>query len=201
MDALLPPADFATRFRVPTVPLPAGTWWRLARIERKPLDWDGRPGASRFVSSRDDYQVLYLAADRETAFWEVFAKRLLPLVPEERVLPREVRAERRWVEFSVPPGLRVFDSTDIAAVRALGGAKSSFQGEWEVAQAWGEALWLHPSGPDGILYRSDKNDQWCVALFRRAEHKRLAAIKAKAGGNLGRDAEFFRDLRRAGAIA
>jgi hypothetical protein len=201
MAALLPSPGFATRFAVPTVDLRPGTWWRLGAAGRPLLDWDGRPGASRFVSDGGGYEVLYLASDKPTAFWEVFSARLLPLAPADRVLPPRILEKRRWVQFAVPEGLKVFDATAIASVRAVGASNMSFHGEWPAAQAFGQALWQHPVGVDGILYRSDKNLNRCVALFHRTNQKLLRLLGAVDGGVLGNDVGFLDALRRKGFLS
>ena len=201
MSALLPPEGFNTKFSVPTVELRPGFWWRLALRNRpKLLDWDGRPGETRFVSGEGGYEILYLASDKMTAFWEVFGGRLLPLVPEDRVLPPAVMAQRHWVAFDVPPVFGVFNATRISAVREVGGSNMSFHGDWSVSQTWGRALWHHPAAIDGILYRSDKNALPCVALFHRRHQKHLV-IKAKSHGLLADDGAFLTALRRKGRFA
>lgn len=203
MGALLPPADFAARFKIPISPPAARPWWRLALTSRPALvDWDERPGATRFVSAAGGYEILYLAQDKRTAFWEVYANRLLPLAERDRVLPPGVLADRQWVKFDLPSDLRVFDATKIANVRAIGASNACFHGEWPVSQAWAEALWHHPQRVDGILYRSDKNTpRRCVAIFRRAGRAPLRRIKATAVGVLGDDGSFLSAMRKKGYLA
>jgi RNase P/RNase MRP subunit POP5 len=201
MVPLLPAADFATRFSMPTVGLRPRTWWRLDPVARPDLiDWDGRAGSSRFVSAAGAHEVLYLSGDKRTAFWEVFSARLLPLEPADRVLPPSVLDSRRWVHFDVPPGLKVFDATEIKSVRAIGASNASFHGDWSLSQAWSDAVWAHPACVDGILYRSDKNRNKCVAIFRRTTQRRLASIAAEDRGLLGRDGAFLSALRRKGFL-
>ena len=202
MRALLPPADFGTRFSIPTEEISAdGPWWRLARVSRPRLvDWDGRSGESRFVPKIKPHEILYLAADKTTAFWEVFGGRLLPLVPEDRVLPPTVLAERQWVEFEIPSKLKVFPATAVSAIRDIGGSNMSFHGEWTVSQEWGRALWNHPAQIDGIVYRSDKNTLPCLALFRRPDRKLLDQISAEKRGLLAHDGTFLTAMRKRGLL-
>jgi hypothetical protein len=202
MAVLLPPPDFSTRFSLPTVDLRAGTWWRLALVVRADLiGWDGRPGASRFVSMAGKHEVLYLAGDKRTAFWEVFSARLLPLAPVDRVLPPSVLDDRRWVHFDVPAGLKVFDASEKKSLRAIGASNMSFHGDWSLSQAWADAVWSHPARADGILYHSDKNRNKCVALFRRATQPRLSSITGEDRGLFGHDGAFLAALRRSGFLS
>jgi hypothetical protein len=201
MGAPSPAADFAARFTVPLAALRAGRWWRLAPIARSdPVDWDGRPGQSRFVANTGGMEVLYLATDKPTAFWEVFAARLLPLAPEDRVLPPAALEQRRWVQVEVPKGLRVFDATSVRALRAIGASNMCFHGDWADSQRWAAALWAHPNAPAGILYRSDKNPRNCVAIFRRASAG-VKTIKGRLDGLLGDDDAFLAAMRRDRHIA
>jgi len=201
MTALLPKADFET-VDVPNVPLERLSWCRLARVDQPDLiDWDGRPGATRFVPAPTDFEVLYMAQRKRTAFWEVYAKRLLPLVKEDRVLPPAVLTERQWINFEVPVGLLVFDATNIDHLRDIGGSNASFHGDWSASQAWAAALWRHPQKIDGMLYRSDKDTPYvCLALFRRRGRDLLKKITATPAGLLGEDTAFLQRLRKRGDL-
>lgn len=197
MGALTPPADFA-RWTIPVVPPDpklAGKYLRLAHIARPdPVDWDGRPGETRFVSPKGGYSVLYLAPDKPTAFWEVFAARLIPLEPEDRILPPAKLRERHWVNLQVPTDLALFDATNIKAVRDIGGTNMSFRGGWDITQQWGDALFHHPQNIDGIIYASDKNDEKCLAVFQRGARP-ADAITGAFGSLMADDPGFLTEMR------
>jgi len=144
--------------------------------------------------------LLVLSADKLTAFWEVFSERLLSLAPADRVLLPDVLDARRWIRFDVPPNLKVFDATEIKALRAIGASNMCFHGDFALSQVWADAVWNHPEAVDGILYRSDKNRNKCVSLFRRTTQPRLELIIAKDQGLLGHDVTFLSALRRGGLL-
>jgi len=101
----------------------------------------------------------------------------------------------------VPAGLKVFDATEIENLRAIGASNMCFHGDSAVSQMWADAVWSHPVGVDGILYRSDKNRNKCVAIFHRATQRCLGSITAEARGHLGHDGVFLSALRRGGFFA
>ena len=202
MSALLPSAHFE-KLAIPTVRLERLAWCRLARVDRGELiDWDSRPGMTRFEPPSPNFGVLYLAQRKRSAFWEVYGKRLLPMAKEDRVLPPSALTDRRWVHFELPLGLVVFDATDIDHVRDIGGSNASFHGDWSASQAWSAALWRHPKQVDGIIYRSDKDTPYdCLALFCRPGRALLGQIRATPAELLGSDTAFLRRLRKRGDLA
>ena len=202
MTALLPADDFE-KFPVPTAPLGRLSWCRLARVDQSELiEWAGRAGITRFVPAAPAFEMLYLAQRKRTAFWEVYAKRLLALVKEDRVLPPSALTERQWVNFELPAGLVVFGATKIDCVREIGASNASFHGDWSASQAWSAALWRHPRQVDRILYRSDKDTPYnCLALFRRPGRALLDRINATKAGLLGDDTAFLQRLRKKGDLA
>jgi uncharacterized protein (DUF2336 family) len=51
----------------------------------------------------------------------------------------------------------------------LGADARLASGDYRVAQRWAQALWQHPSEPDGLLYHSRHDDERvCCAIFDRA---------------------------------
>lgn len=87
-------------------------WTRLATRTRPGLyDWDDR-AVSRFSHPAHPFKILYLADGKETAFWEVFGADIEDMPIGNRALSVKLQLEpREWVEFEVPPDLRLIDVT------------------------------------------------------------------------------------------
>lgn len=148
----------------------ASRWLRLAAITRPSLyDWDDRR-ASRFSHPNHPFKVLYLADDKETAFWEVFGHEIEDMPVDRHALIAKAQVlTRQWVRFEVPAGLRIVDVTDEATVHALRSNASTWLAPYKHCHAWAGALMNHPMQLDGFIYQACRrgSSARCLALFFR----------------------------------
>jgi len=156
-----PPGDINSR---PAVLSPVrGRFFRCANTKRPLADWDDRV-TSRFSSP--GLPVLYLAADWQTAFYEVYGDNLLDMLPEDRAIALTDLESRVWVEFNVTDELHVLNVTESARQREIGADGSTFKADYIVTQPWAHALRGHPVGMDGLQYQSRLDDpRLCLAVF------------------------------------
>lgn len=147
-------------------------WLRLAAIARPSLfDWDDR-AVSRFSHPQLPFKVLYLADEKETAFWEVFGAALEDMPVNNRELSKKAQIEtRQWANFSVHAGLRLIDMTQEATLHALRANAGTFLAPYKHCQAWAQALMEHPLKLDGFIYQSCRRggSARCLALFSRPD--------------------------------
>jgi hypothetical protein len=145
-------------------------WYRLAAIARPSLfDWDDR-AVSRFSHPRQPYKILYLADEKETAFWEVFGGNIEDMPVDNRALMKKNQIETRgWVSFEIPAALRLINVTDEDTIHALRSNASTWLAPYKHCQAWGRALMNHPMNFDGFIYQSCRRGPTarCLALFSR----------------------------------
>ncbi len=155
-------------------PLPihsTAQWWvRLHRC-RHQAKYFGRTRGHRFDPPQGEYGVLYAGQDEACAFVEVFGDpldvRLLVLRTLRQYCLAAVHVARplRLVDLT-GPGLRRLG----ADARLIGGT------DYHYSQQWALALWRHPDGPDGLLYRPRHDpSRRAVAIFDRAS----TAIRTK----------------------
>lgn len=205
----LPPNDFDQRpvQTEPAVPNgePAkhGDWYRIALplvVEDKGkgsewLAWDSRR-TSRFSHPASPYPVLYLGQDMETCFWEAFGEDLLDTKPGARMMMQEAELKsRHLVRFLVPRQLRIFNTLDGAALRAIGADNNTFRMPYPITQAWARALMNHPDGPDGLFYESRLSpfaQKRCLALFGRPYAARAGVIRPQDQGPLIENVEMVK---------
>jgi hypothetical protein len=147
---------------------------RIHRAEREPLFFS-TSGAGRFDINPEG--TLYLAADAEGAFIEVFRSRLVPL---------EEVAVRRLAFFGLRAEFRLADLTS-AASRGFGvTAAIHASSDYDVCQRWAAAL--HVAGFDGGAYRlshDPSGESVGVALFGPEDRvaPRLLAVRNEAIGD------------------
>ena len=129
-------------------------WTRLAARGRPNLhDWDDR-SVSRFSRPSHPFKILYLADEKETAFWEVFGTDIEDLPAKNRALSVKLQLEsREWVEFDVPQGLRLIDVTHEKTLHDLRSNASTWLAPYWHCQAWAGALMQHPLNLDGFTTR------------------------------------------------
>jgi len=129
----------------------------------------GKTGNWRFDSPNKDYGTLYAAMSEQACFVETLLRGLNSFVAQSELDIRSLCSFRVIRE--------------IRLVRAYGphlnsvGASSvvTSTSDYEVCQRWSQKFHSHPDAPDGILYRSNyDNDELALVLFNRAE----AAIDA-----------------------
>lgn len=156
-----PPSDFARR-DLPIELVPAGaTFVRIHRADHASLHF-GTSGDNRFDDPERRYGVCYAARSLEGAFAETCLRPVgATLVPLSRLAARvvsllAVAAELRLVELHG------------AGLARMGATAAVSSGTYDISQPWSLAIFAHPAGVDGIVYRSNHDDgELCVALFDR----------------------------------
>ena len=100
-------------------------------------------------------------------------------------------AARNLVRVEVTRDLRVADLTGRGLVRMGGTAEISSTRDYTLSWAWSRAVYEHPDGVDGLLYRCrHDNDQLAVALFGRAR----AAVRVRDSKPLIADLRWLGEL-------
>jgi hypothetical protein len=168
-----PPSGLARRAALPAVTLDAGTvLHRVHRLGHDPVffgpaatgDPPTRLPESRFDSATGRFGVLYLGGTREAALVETLLRN-----PRRRLVAASAIAERAASEIVALRALVLVRLMD-AGLQALGLDNSIATGPYAPCGLWADALWAHPSAPDGLIYRSRHDPaQTCVALFERPE--------------------------------
>lgn len=154
----LPPADLDVRDLPLTTVRPP--WYRCSRLGRDVVFF-GASGNGRFDDPLGEYGVLYAALEPHTAFIEVFGGQ--PFIPRHFVLDRTMATlstdrEASIVDLRGPQLARLGIDARVAAA------------DHRPAQAWSRALYLHPSRPDGILYRSRRDpSRFALGPYQREE--------------------------------
>ena len=136
----------------------------------------GRHPIHRFDDPAGRFRACYLGTTLEVSFAETSLRnppvRILALddLAGRSIATVEVRRDLRLVPIhgSSPTGL------EVTAELASG---SDYVG----SQLWSRALWEHSDEPDGILYRSRRDDSaLCIAVYDRAEDG-LAIVRDHSG--------------------
>ena len=154
-------------------------WLRLAAVTRtSPYDWDDR-AVSRFSHSKHPFKILYLADEKETAFWEVFGTDIEDMPVDNRSL--SIRAQlqpREWIQFEVPAGLRLVDVTKEETLHALRANAGTWLAPYKHCQAWAKALMHHPLKLDGFIYQACRRGETarCLALFSRPDERTMESL-------------------------
>jgi len=153
-------------------------WFRLAAIARPSHDWDDR-AVSRFSHPQHPFKILYLADEKETAFWEVFGADIEDMPVNNRALSRKAQLEtREWIPFRVASGLRLVDVTKEETVHALRSNAGTWLAPYKHCQAWAKALMLHPLQLEGFIYQAcwRGDTARCLALFSRPNEKTMERL-------------------------
>lgn len=135
-----------------------GPWFRCARVGREVVFF-GRTGEGRFDDPHGEFGVLYAALEPQAAFIEVFGGQ--PFIPRHFIVSRTMAtlaSERpaTLVDLRGPHLARLGIDARVSAADHL------------PAKMWSRAFYLHPSRPDGILYRSRRDpSRLAIALFDR----------------------------------
>jgi hypothetical protein len=164
-----PPPDLPTR-KLPLVTVKGS----LYRIHRTAHHWRyfGKNAAERFDDPLKRYGVLYVSAQPEAAFAEVFLRRLSLMVIDE------VDLRARSLTAFAAKSLRCVDLTGSGLRKLSCDNRISTEKPYTTVGMWSRALYTHPQQPDGIIYRSRHNPRFrCLALFDRC------AAKLSAGAN------------------
>jgi hypothetical protein len=161
-----PPADLDQR------PLPlvedAGPWIRGHRRIFHPL-YFGTSGDGRFDAPAGEYGILYVASDDYAAFIETFGRRETSgHALGWNVVTRSLLAERERTRVMTNRPLRLVDITAEGLAR-IGADSRLASGSYAVSQRWALACYLHPSQPDGLLYRARHDpSRMAAAIYDRA---------------------------------
>ncbi|HKB91368.1 MAG TPA: RES domain-containing protein [Opitutaceae bacterium] len=147
-------------------------WMRLAVKAHPALhDWDDR-AVSRFSNPTHPFKILYLADEKETAFWEVFGADIEDMPIDNRALYAKAQLQpREWIRFEVPSGLRLIDVSNETTMHALRSNAGTWLAPYKHCQAWAKALMDHPLKLDGFIYQACRRGETarCLALFSRPD--------------------------------
>jgi RES domain len=167
-----PPAAEFAKCKPPLLSVYPRDWIRLAAAARPSLhDWDDR-ALSRFSHPDHPFKILYLADEKESAFWEVFGAAIEDMPVDNRSLSIKAQLEPRdWVKFSVPGGLQLIDVTKEETLHALRSNAGTWLAPYKHCQAWAKALMNHPVKLDGFIYQACRRGETarCLALFSRPD--------------------------------
>jgi hypothetical protein len=147
-----------------------GLWYRIHRTAYGPVYY-GKHCVYRFDDPDRVFGVLYMASRDYGAFVETLGRldgdRRYPLL-------RDDLASRSLAVLEAITPLVLVDVTGKGLARAGADSRLLSTLDYQIPQAWSQAIHEHPSRPDGILYRA-RNDQsaLCVALYERAAEKIL----------------------------
>lgn len=167
-----PPSDFTDRpLSIRELSLSVTDLYRIHRQEYSPIFYTRKSKGVqyRFDAANDEFGVLYVALTIEGAFMETvvrdrFAYGTLPLLVDEADLRSRAVSRLGWSETRA---LRLADFT--APLIYLGGDSLILSTpEYTISNQWSSAVYAHPEGVDGILYRSRHAAQDCIAVFDRA---------------------------------
>ena len=147
-------------------------WYRLAQTAYSDPFFANQ--ASRFTPSSWHFPCVYLAKDKQTTVSEVFGDRMA-LAQAAGVtvfsIPRALADSYRYRTVSILPGdLKLCDLTDAETLQNTGLDIASYHlANVQVPQLWAERIANHPSGFDGIQYRSRHTDQHCLVIWIRPD--------------------------------
>ena len=137
------------------------TFTRIHQLKHDPAFW-GRTGKNRFDAPAGSYGVLYAADTFDGAFIETFGDLSPKTISVNSLTVRGVA--------SVVPR-RVLQLVDLAeaGLSQIGLDARICTDDHALSQEWSQALWTHPSQPDGLWYaaRHDPSRR-SLALFDRA---------------------------------
>ncbi|HEX5417483.1 MAG TPA: RES family NAD+ phosphorylase [Chloroflexota bacterium] len=128
-------------------------YWGLHPPRLRPSRWDAPDGS---------YGVLYVGTDAHAAFIETFGH-----TTGIRVLQLTDLATRAMSRLMPSRPLRLVRVTG-SGLAQLGADARLFSADYAVSQRWSQAIYRHPSLPDGILYPARHDEtRLCAALFDR----------------------------------
>lgn len=124
-----------------------------------------RTGNGRFDGANQGYRICYTGLDVYVAFIESFGRTHGKKFVEEAVLQKKFLTE---IKPNSP--LRIADIIGRALPQIGADARLS-TGDYLTSRIWANAIFNHPTKPDGILYRSRHDDsKFCCGLFDFAEN-------------------------------
>ncbi len=138
-----------------------GPWYRLHSSSRQAL-YFGCSGTNRFDAPQREYGILYVGIDEYGPFIESFGR-----VHGKRGVELSLLKTKNLSRIESDRALNLVDMTGKGLV-LLGADARLASGDYRVAQRWAQALWQHPSQPDGLIYHSRHDDERvCGAIFDR----------------------------------
>lgn len=166
-SAPLPPANLSLR-DLPIREVAAGEpLYRVHRSHHHPIFFGpgaGNPPAYRFDSISGRFGVLYVAPGPDAAMIETLLRQ-----PQRLTVDYSEIRDRNLSTLRADRDLRLVSATGNDLSR-LGTTAALSTGPYDPCGAWSDALFHHPTVPDGILFCSRHNpDELCIALFERKD--------------------------------
>jgi hypothetical protein len=156
-----PPADLHSR-RLPLQSLSAGATIHRIHLTSRRAKFFGRTATWRFDSPDRSFGTLYAALSEQACFVETILRGSDRLVAQSELDIRSLCRIGLVRDVRVVPlhGEHLAQLSASAVVSA---------GPYALSRRWAQAIHSHPEQPDGIVYRSNfDNDQFAVVLFDRA---------------------------------
>lgn len=156
-----PPPDFNER----TLPrfVTQGHCLRLNRAGYDSSLHFDRSGKGRFDGLHQSYGILYVGEDESSAFIECFGRTF------ERYVSVRALRNRNLFKITSDRPLVLADATG-SGLAQMGLDSRISSGDYEDCRTWGQAIWAHPQGVDGIRYRSRHDDSvYSIGLFDRVQ--------------------------------
>jgi hypothetical protein len=151
----------------------------LYRIHRTVQHWQyfGKNASERFDDPLKRHGVLYVSAQPEAAFAEVFLRTLSLMVVDE------VDLRARSLTSLAANSLRCVDLTGSGLRKLSCDNRISTEKPCTTVGLWSRALYIHPQHPDGLIYRNRHNPRFrCLALFDRCAAKLSAGSSEELMG-------------------
>lgn len=146
-----------------------GTRWLRIHAQARSALWfgpaRGRPAIQRFYDPAGRFRVCYFGTTIEVCFSETFLRN-----PPVRILALDDLAERSIATVEVRRDLRFVPIHGANLARLGVMAELASGNDYAISRLWSRALWEHDDRPDGILYRSRRDDSaLCAAVYNRAK--------------------------------
>ncbi|SRR6266545_145103 len=157
-----PPSDLDTR-PLPLEVLPLGSAIHRVHVIARGPKFFGRTGDWRFDSPDRSYGTLYGAKSESACFVETLLRGLDGFVAQSEL------KKRAFCRFTLTREVRLVRlyGPDMASIGATAAVTSN--PDYSLCQRWSRTLFLHRDAPDGIIYRSNyDNDEHAIVLFDRA---------------------------------
>jgi RES domain len=157
-----PPSDLHLR-ALPLEILSSGAVVHRIHLTARGPKFFGRTGSWRFDSPDGSYGTLYLGMSAEACFVETLLRGLNGFVAQSEL---HVRSFCRFAAIRDLRLVRLY-GPDMVALGATSGVSAN--PDYGLCQRWSQALHSHFEAPDGILYKSNyDNDELALVLFDRA---------------------------------
>jgi len=188
-----PPGDLHDRV-LPLIPA-SGPWARAFRLDRDPL-YFGRGGDQRFDDPAREFGVCYCGADEACAFIETLPAQVTVGATSILGVREAALQARGWATVELLPQtepLWLVDMTGPGLAHLGANADLSSCPDYAVPQRWSRALWSHPQGPSGLLYRARHDPSLLsIALFDRADGR--VAMTSRGAWSASANATLLRRM-------